>query len=318
MDGRGRGTGTLREARPRAAALRRLAERATAVVPMSIRRATRQRTRQAIAMFEGRVSAPRHATAFMVASVLGGSVAYGAILSDSVRPATDAVAAAAGLTIMDLRIDGAVETTDAAIAAAAGVGRIRSLALLDVEAARAAIVALPWVASATVSKSYPGTLVIEIEERVAQAQWRVGRSTLLLDADGLPIVPSDDRNVPLLVGEGADAAMATGLALLEQAGPIAREFKALVRVGDRRWDAITHRNVAVKLPAERPLDALARLTRLHADQSVLDKDLVAIDLRVAGRIAFRLAPGAAELRAGRLADAGRERTKARKAREAQL
>ena len=318
MDGRGRGTGTLNAARPRAAALRHAIETTAGFVPLPLRRATRQRTRQAIALFQGRARAPRHATSWLVVSVLGGAVAYGAGVSERYGPITDAMAATAGLAIADVRIEGALETTTEEIAEAAGIGRVRSLAVLDAEQARAAIVALPWVRTARVVKEYPGTLVVTVAERDAAAQWRVGASTLLLDDEGMPIVPSDGRALPLLVGEGADAAMDDGLALLKRAGGIASEFKALVRVGNRRWDAVTHRNIAVQLPSVEPVAALGKLTALHADQAVLDKELVSIDLRVPGRVALRLTAEAAELRAARVETAAKERRKARKLREAEL
>ena len=313
MDGRGREHGTL-------SVLRRRGDGSpfAAVVPLAVRRSARQATRHARAMLEGRVNAPRRAGTMLTATVLGATLAYGSALSEDTAGWIDVSAAAMGLGISDLRIEGARETDPAAIAEALGVGRTLSLAAIGSAEGRAAVAALPWVTDARVVKSYPGTLVVDVVEREAVALWRVGGRTLLLDAAGAPIVDADGRSLPLLVGEGADGAVADGLEIFAAVPEVTPSIKALVRVASRRWDLVTHRNVVVQLPAEGTEDALRRLATLQFSQGVLDKEVAVIDLRLTDRVAFRLSPDAAALRTERVEDAVKARKDSRKSREVQL
>ena len=167
-------------------------------------------------------------------------------------------------------------------------------------------------------KQYPGTLRVELTEREAVARWMLGERVFLVDANGELIVEADGRPLPLLVGEGADAHVMDALALRSAVPAVTDAIKAMVRVGARRWDVVTHTNVVVLLPAEAPEAALDRLATVHADQGLLDKDVAAIDLRMADRLTVRLTPDAAERREAALADAAKARKKSRKARQVQL
>ena len=317
MDGGGREHGTLSAMR-RDGAARDLPGRFLRLVPKPVRRAGRHAVRGSIAMFEGRVAAPKRAVPLLVLGVLGPTLLYGAALSGRGSDWIDASAASLGLAIADVRIEGAVETAAPAIATAMGVGSVRSLPAIATGAGRDAVISLPWIEDAQVVKRYPGTLAVTVSERQAVALWRVGSRTLLIDAEGAPIVDADGRALPLLVGEGADAAVADGLAIFAAVPEVTPSIKALVRVAARRWDLVTHRNVVVMLPAEAPERALARLARLHREQAVLEKDLAAIDLRVPDRVALRLSPEAAERRAEAVAQAEKDRKDARKQREVAL
>lgn len=267
----------------------------------------------------GRVAPRRGTGAALVVALLGSTVAYGASLGGQAGTWGDAAAAGLGYGVVDLRLDGAVETREREVGAAVGLGGgRRSLVSIDVDAARAALVALPWIVSATVAKEYPGTLDVAVVEREAVARWMLGARTFLVDAGGAMIVESDGRPLPLIVGEGADAHVADALALRVAVPEVTGAIKAMVRVGARRWDVVTHRNVTVMLPAEAPEAALDRLAALHEAQGLLDKDVAAIDLRVPDRLVVRLTPEAAARRAAALTEAGKARKIDRKARQVSL
>lgn len=290
-----------------------------AVVPRTpLLKPVRRATRQFRAVLDGRISAPKHATGYLYGTVLGGTLALSVALSGKALAWADASLAHAGLAIIDVQLSGARETTDDEIAERIGLDTIRSLPSIDIASARDALLALPWVERVELEKIYPGTLRVAISERRAAALWRVGPRTLLLDEAGHPIVPSDGRNLPLLVGEGADGVMTDGLELFEAVPAVTKQIKALVRVGDRRWNVVTHRNVTVMLPEHGPEAALATLAELHATDAILDKDLVSIDLRVGDRIALRLPEEGAASRKETLEAAAEERKKTRKSREVSL
>jgi hypothetical protein len=69
---------------------------------------------------------------------------------------------------------------------------------------------------------------------------------------------SDRPDLPLIAGEGADAA-AEALEVLAAAGPLIPRLRGLVRVGDRRWDLVLDRDQRILLP-----DARTRCARWNA------------------------------------------------------
>ena len=99
-----------------------------------------------------------------------------------------------------------------------------------------------------------------------------------------------------MVGDDANLRAGEFAALLD-AVP---EMKPLVRAGmliaDRRWTLKLRNGVDVKLPEEGAAEALAKLAFLNQTDRVLSKDIILVDLRVPGRVAFRLTEEAASAR----------------------
>jgi cell division protein FtsQ len=73
------------------------------------------------------------------------------------------------LDIDRVDVTGAEHTEPTAIREAAGLGRGQSLLYADLRTARRAVERLPWVAAARVTRHWPGTVRIVVEERVAVA-----------------------------------------------------------------------------------------------------------------------------------------------------
>ena len=305
MDGRGRRTEPLA----------RVVERRVASafgVPV------RYTTRTALRLWKGQIVPPRRIGLALAAALLGTTAVYGAAASGRAGTWTDAMLGTAGFAVTDVELVGAHETSEAAVVEAIGLGRASSIAGIDLAAAHAALTALPWVAQARVSKAYPASLRVEIVEREAAARWMLGARTFLVDLDGTPIIESDGRPLPLLVGQGADEYVDAALALRAAAPDITPQIKALVRVAARRWDVVTHRNVIVMLPDDDPTSALRTLSALHDAQGLLDKEVAAIDLRVRGQLTVRLTDTAAAQRSADVMEAAKTLDADRKTREVAL
>lgn len=88
------------------------------------------------------------------------------------------------LDVDRISVSGGVQTTPEAIIAASGIGTGDPTALVDTGAAAAAIEALPWVRTAEVSSSLPGTVTIEITERTPAALIHTASATLVVDDTG--------------------------------------------------------------------------------------------------------------------------------------
>ena len=63
-----------------------------------------------------------------------------------------------------------------------------------------------------------------------------------------------------------------------------------MRVGERRWNLRLHSGVDVLLPEGQEAPALNRLAELHQRHALLDRPLVAIDMRLPDRLVLRQPP----------------------------
>lgn len=237
----------------------------------------------------------------------GSTVYYGAatggqwpvIVAKYGTPA-DMVANLLGLRIETVALTGQRELTDAEVIAAAGVTSTSSLPLLDAEAAREGLEALPLVKSATVHKLYPDTLAIAIEERQPYALWQNDGTVSIIARDGTAIEEMRDlqfARLPFVVGEGANNRAAEILGLLDDAPDIKARVRASILVAQRRWNLTLDNGVVVRLPEGGAAKALKALSTLEAADNVIEKDILAIDLRLPDRVAFRLGAEAASARA---------------------
>lgn len=186
---------------------------------------------------------------------------------------------------------------------------------LDLDALRDALAEVPGVAAARVRVARGGVLRVAVEERRPVALWRRG-ALHALAIDGRVVrevaARSDHPDLPLLAGEGAPDAVAEALAVIEGAGALAPTLVGLVRVGERRWDAVLPGGRRVLLPAHGAPEAMARAALLEArglgERAVLD-----VDLRDPRRAVLGLAPGARELMDERRAEALRAAREAARA-----
>jgi len=185
------------------------------------------------------------------------------------------------------------------IFAAAGVTDHSSLLFLDVADARARLEAIPWIAEATVRKLYPDRLQITITEREAFALWQQQGKVKIIAADGTVLSAKVEprlASLPFVVGNGAAVKARDFLAVLDRFPSIRDQVRASILVGDRRWNLRLKNGIDVRLPdsdMERALETLARLDR---DKNLLNRDIVAVDLRLADRLTVRLSDAAAQAR----------------------
>ena len=146
----------------------------------------------------------------------------------------------------------------------------------------------------TVRKFYPGTLAIEITERTPYALWQRDGEVLVMDRNGVPIMPLDKSRfaaLPFMVGGGANETAQPFLAeLMTQPGIAARMHDAVLVAG-RRWDLHLDNGVTVKLPEKGVRAALAQLVKLDSEKQLLARDVVVIDLRLPDRVTVRLPEG---------------------------
>jgi cell division protein FtsQ len=210
--------------------------------------------------------------------------------------AGDFLARRVGLGVEVVTVSGATHMSEPRILAVAGIDSRSSLPFFNVAEARAQLEADPLVKQASVRKLYPNQIVIDIVERTPFAVWQKDGEVHAIAADGAPIDDVRDgryADLPFVVGEGANARAPEFVALLEAMDELKPRVEAGVLVGQRRWNLRLKSGVDVKLPETDPQSAIATLLRLEHQSRILERDILAIDLRVSDRAFVRLSEEAA-------------------------
>jgi cell division protein FtsQ len=238
------------------------------------------------------------------AAVIGTGLSAGGHLDEMIArngAPHHALAKLVGLGIDRVTISGLVQLRASEVLGAAYVSPRVSLAFLDAAESRAGLEALPLVKSASVRKLFPNELVIAIVERQPHALWQRGGELSVIAADGevIDTFDGDPRYaaLPLVVGETANKRTQDYLRLLEAAGPLKDRIRAGTLVSDRRWTLKLDNGLDIRLPEIDPQAALGRLVALERDQKLLEKDIIAVDLRMPDRVVVRLTEEAAAARA---------------------
>ena len=208
----------------------------------------------------------------------------------------DWIACTLRLGVRMVTVSGATHMSERKILAIAGVDDKKSLPFFDVAQARARLEAEPLIKQASVRKLYPNQIVIEIVERTPYAVWQKDGDVRAIAADGAPIDEVNDgryADLPFVVGEGANGRVREFVALLDAMDELKPRVEAGVLVDQRRWNLRLKSGIDIKLPESDPEAAIAELLILQRQSRILEKDVLALDFRVPGRVFARLSEEAA-------------------------
>lgn len=170
----------------------------------------------------------------------------------------------------------------------------RGFFALDLGQVRSAVEALPWVASAQVSRRWPDTLAVRVQEHEPVAHWNqtrwLSRAGVVFAAPARPELVS----LPSLFGADAHATQVAALhryaeTVLQPIGVGVAETRLSSRGS---WSVVLGDGVRVQLGREQPRARLRRLARalplIRADLGVTP---LRFDLRYSNGIAVTPAPG---------------------------
>jgi cell division protein FtsQ len=167
---------------------------------------------------------------------------------------------------------------------------------LDLERIREVVNGLDGVKTASVRIRPGGILQVDVIERRPVVVWRTHTGLELLDENGIHVDDIAARtahpNLPLIAGMGADKRVSEALALMAAAKPLGGRLRGLVRMGERRWDLVLDRSQRILLPPVNPVRALERVIALNQGSELLDRDVVAIDMRLGERPTLRMSGAA--------------------------
>lgn len=199
--------------------------------------------------------------------------------------------AARGWEVRHVELTGAREQRRLDVYAAVLNGPSNAMLATDLEAVRARLRALPWIADASVQRRLPDTLVIQVSERKPVALWQLHRRLVAaIDISGH--VLARDRlerwnDLPIVIGPGANGRVREALELMA-ATPLGRDMFAATLVGGRRWDVRFKSGEILALPDQpgQARAALASFARLDAKgpDRLLGGRFTRFDMRLPGRM----------------------------------
>jgi cell division protein FtsQ len=238
--------------------------------------------------------------------ILLGSAGFGIVegghveeLTQALSDARNAIANSAGFRITSIVIKGRKQLTQDEVLASSGVNGRSSLLFLDAAGVRDKLKANAWIGEATVLKLYPGELQIDIVERSAFALWQQDGKLSVISDDGVVLQQYLSRrflSLPLVVGKGAETRASDFLALLARYPQVRAATKAVVLVGERRWNLRLKDGLDIRLPEHDVGNALAELSKLDKEERLFSRDIVAVDMRLPDRVTVQLSDDAAKVR----------------------
>jgi cell division protein FtsQ len=196
-----------------------------------------------------------------------------------------------GLVVEDIYAEGRERTSERDIVRSLERYQGMSILAVDTAAAKERLESLPWVRRATVSRQFPTTLLVRIEEHRPLAVWiDSGRRRLIGDEGEL--VPVTDvrgfRELPVLRGAGAPARVHELFRILDAEPSLERRLTQATLVAERRWNVWLDHRIEVRLPEKGAEEAWRYLGRRQREAALLSRAIEAIDLRNPSWLALRL------------------------------
>jgi cell division protein FtsQ len=208
-----------------------------------------------------------------------------------------AESAALHLTVQSVEVTGRHRADREAILDALRVRRGTPILSVDLDAAKTRLEALPWVRSAAVERLLPDGLLVRLVEHHPLAIWQHRHRFDVIDQTGAIIPHARAEDFPGLlqvVGKEAPEATADLIGMLASEPDLARHVTAATRMGGRRWNIELDDGVEVALPEDVPEAAWHRLAALDRNERLLERDIIAVDMRLADRLVLRLPPETAK------------------------
>ena len=226
-----------------------------------------------------------------LAAAIGAAIYAG--LPGRAWQATARAASRAGFEVRHVEVHGIATGPRLSVIAATLEGPTNSMLLVDLNAARTRLRALPWVADASVARRLPDTMIVDVIERRPVALWQFRHRLAVIDRTGVPLTADRlDRfaTLPLIVGADANLHVGELLTLLTAAPRLAATIDAATLVGTRRWDLRFRSGETLALPeGEAAATALSGFDAADRKTGLLGHGYVRFDLRQPGQMTVRVA-----------------------------
>lgn len=210
-----------------------------------------------------------------------------------------AFTATKGLAVEHVYLDGRKQTPQDMVNKALGIEFGHPILSLSLDELRESLEKLDWVEQAAVERQFPNTLYVTLLERRPIALWQHEGKLLLIDREGF-VMEHDDispyGHLPILAGSDAPEHAYEFIKLLSSEPDLFLRVSSARRIGKRRWNIRFYNGIEVMLPEENPTATWHILADMQKQNTVLDKDVISVDMRLQDRVFFRLSPRAIKRR----------------------
>ena len=222
------------------------------------------------------------------------AIASGALLAgiDRAHRGLLDLTAESGLSLREVRVEGRGETAIADILTAVQANRGDPILGIDIDGVRQRLEDLPWIVSASVERRFPDQLVVSVKEAEPMALWQRNQKLYLVSKDGEVIETANlakYAKLLIIVGDDAPKKAQVLFDMLAQQPDLREHVTAAVLVGKRRWNIRMDNDIDIKLPEEGAADAWQRFADLNRKDNLLNKDILAVDMRQTNRVVVRQA-----------------------------
>lgn len=206
----------------------------------------------------------------------------------------------AGFEVRQVRIDGLKYTDRLTVHEKVVSGPSNAMLLVDLDDVRARVMALSWVADASVRRQLPDTLIVDVTERKPVAFWQYRRRLALIDVQGR-ILTRDGLErfgaLPIIIGPRANLRTRDLMAMLAGQPSLKQHVDSANWVGNRRWDLRFKTGEILALPEgdAQSRQALRTFAGMDEKSGLLAKGFARFDMRISDRMTVRTTgePGAA-------------------------
>jgi cell division protein FtsQ len=153
---------------------------------------------------------------------------------------------------------------------------------------RGRISEIAWVKNVAILRRAPNKILVQIMPKKIIASLYMGGKYYAIDEDGRAIDEELDAGFPIVAtGAGAAERVPELLFMLRRYPRISAYAVAARLVGGMRWDVVLYDaedGLVLRLPPEKPEEALAKISALDAESDLLKRDIEAIDARADSRL----------------------------------
>ena len=198
----------------------------------------------------------------------------------------------AGFEVRHVEVSGIRNMPRLPVYTAALDGATNAMLRVDLQGVRARLLALPWVADASVGRRLPDTLIVHVVERQPIALWQYHRRLAAVDRTGRTLTAERlDRfgALPLVVGPAANLHAHALLERLANHPELAKQVAAAQLIGQRRWDLRFRTGETLALPEGDAATeaALKQFASLDRASGLLAHGFTRFDMRSAGKMTVR-------------------------------
>lgn len=201
-----------------------------------------------------------------------------------------AVSAQNGYIVNNVQVIGRDRVPAADLLTALHIQRGMPLFAYHPQNAQDAVRQLTGVKSVFIERRWPDTVFIRLQERLPAARWQKHEQVRVVDTEGkiVAVKPNEDvTRYPIIIGQGATKQIVPLFQLLQPQPELLAQVKAATWIGKRRWDLTLKNGMVIKLPAKDTDLALSKLMRLAKKESLLERDLAVIDIRLPRQAVLR-------------------------------